>query len=645
MPRGGASRRSRVRASPRFALAVAGFVFSSSSAASAQRLCVAPSAPRVPRGASADRLPAAAAAAKAAAPRCAPMDARVDDVLRDDAARDLDLARVDDASAPAVAVPLETRRACACAAAGFVCRAHALVAARLDRHRARTGTVADPASREPATPAAARLLDVDDATREPADGSRADALAETLCGAPCALDDRPDAGADASGACPRGALADPSAEAACLAPACEAKCAACVTAAADARARRSAPARGGPVLHPPVVARRRDFEDALRTSSREALDAIGRDVSVFEIRAACGEEDACLCAQCLEGGLLAATESGGTPDSEGSTRVRFAATGVGGTYGGGPGPYFGGGGGGGAYYGGGPNPNRYGAASPYPYGAYPHGYGPYRPAAPFPYYGFTPWAVSVYSKTKAWIASSICFWYPWYPACVPRRPIVPGPGAPPRPSGLAPPSPPPPILGAPPSPQPPSGVACGDPSLGELTCDGIPCAGDATCTTTTPQCCCDVTCVDFGDCCADRDACCLGAAGLKAAAARGEGADGGSFTFIGAAARAKARGARRAARARRAANAADERGEGGGPVVAALGRAAPTRARRPGAAVGALTAVERFAFEARPDDAPFREVFAEADDGEGPAPAPAPARDAWNEEEEEEEEEVFDRLE
>ena len=117
MPRGGASRRSRVRASPRFALAVAGFVFSSSSAASAQRLCVAPSAPRVPRGASADRLPAAAAAAKAAAPRCAPMDALVDDVLRDDAARDLDLARVDDASAPAVVVPLETRRACACAAA------------------------------------------------------------------------------------------------------------------------------------------------------------------------------------------------------------------------------------------------------------------------------------------------------------------------------------------------------------------------------------------------------------------------------------------------------------------------------------------------------------------------------------------------
>ena len=69
------------------------------------------------------------------------------------------------------------------------------------------------------------------------------------------------------------------------------------------------------------------------------------------------------------------------------------------------------------------------------------------------------------------------------------------------------------------------------------------------------------------------------------------------------------------------------------------------RGEAPGAAVGALTAVERFAFEARPDDAPFREGLAEADDGEDPRPRPRPPETRNEEEEEEEEEEVFDRLE
>lgn len=58
---------------------------------------------------------------------------------------------------------------------------------------------------------------------------------------------------------------------------------------------------------------------------------------------------------------------------------------------------------------------------------------------------------------------------------------------------------------------------CGDPSLGDLTCNGIPCEGESTCTVTEPQCCCDASCFDFGDCCADRAACC----GVLAGGAQG----------------------------------------------------------------------------------------------------------------------------
>ena len=238
------------------------------------------------------------------------------------------------------------------------------------------------------------------------------------------------------------------------------------------------------------------------------------DIPFDRVRAACGDERACLCAQCLDAALLERipTDDAGRWGGGGSYYGYFsyppAYLGssyayVGSSYGYGPGP--------GQGYGSSYRPVRGGGGYPYP-NPYPGPY-PYPPGY-YPGYGYkVPWHAAVFDKAKAWIASSLCYWNPYYPACrpPPLRPIDPPSGAPPRPGAASP--PPPPILGAPPSPT--GGNTCGDPSLGDLTCSGIPCTGEATCTTTEPQCCCDATCFEFGDRCADRDACCAGAQGIR----------------------------------------------------------------------------------------------------------------------------------
>ena len=88
------------------------------------------------------------------------------------------------------------------------------------------------------------------------------------------------------------------------------------------------------------------------------------------------------------------------------------------------------------------------------------------PAGAVGYY--QPWCVTVFDKTKAFIVSSVCYWNPWYPACIPppRRPIN---NFPPTPNGRNPPpppggNPPPPPNGQPPTP---SGLTCGAASLGK----------------------------------------------------------------------------------------------------------------------------------------------------------------------------------
>ena len=285
---------------------------------------------------------------------------------------------------------------------------------------------------------------------DPGNASRDEDEISALCGAPC----------DAESVCPGGgsAVAARDDARACVAPACAALCSSCVP-----RSRESA------------------------------------GVSLAALRGACGDEHACLCAQCLEEGLLAAPED---DDSEGA-EGRFGLN-----------PYVGPGF---SYsqslyapgYGGyGPNPYRPGVVP----GNTP--YGPY-PGSSYPGWAtHQPWFVSVYSKSKALVLSSLCYWWPFYPAC---RPLPPRPKPPrpfPSPPITAP--PPPPILGSPPMPMP-GPDTCGDPSLGDLTCNGIPCEGESTCTVTEPQCCCDASCFDFGDCCADRAACC----GVLAGGAQG----------------------------------------------------------------------------------------------------------------------------
>ena len=102
------------------------------------------------------------------------------------------------------------------------------------------------------------------------------------------------------------------------------------------------------------------------------------------------------------------------------------------------------------------NPYAYGGLS-YSQSLYAPGYGgygpnnPYRPGGvpgntphgPYPgsyYPGYAvyspPWFVSVYSKSKALVVSSLCYWWPWYPACrpPPPRPIKPPPRPFPKPA-------------------------------------------------------------------------------------------------------------------------------------------------------------------------------------------------------------------
>ena len=335
----------------------------------------------------------------------------------------------------AAAVPSEAQtRACACASVRFACGARRTVRSRASRlRRLRRG--------RPSADA------VSDDTRHRAnelDDDEEEAIA-ALCGAPFC---------EAESVCAENDADADAAKGACVAPVCGALCASCVSSLGL------------------------DQKDA------PSLDAF---------RGACGDEHACLCAQCLEENMLAASE-GARGDASPEGRFGFN-------------PYA---------YGGlsysqslyAPGYGGYGPNNPYRPGGVPGNtpYGPY-PGSYYPGYAVysPPWFVSVYSKSKALVVSSLCYWWPWYPACrpPPPRPIKPPPRPFPSPPMMAP--PPPPILGAPPTP---GVITCGDPSLGDLTCNGIPCEGESTCTVTEPQCCCDASCFDFGDCCADRAACC-----------------------------------------------------------------------------------------------------------------------------------------
>ena len=160
------------------------------------------------------------------------------------------------------------------------------------------------------------------------------------------------------------------AKGACVAPVCGALCASCVSSL-------------GP-----------DQKDA------PSLDAL---------RGACGDEHACLCAQCLEENMLAASEGARGDASQG----RFGFN-----------PYV---------YGGlsysqslyAPGYGGYGPNNPYRPGGVPGNtpYGPY-PGSYYPGYAVysPPWFVSVYSKSNALVVSSLCYWWPWYPACRPPPP-------------------------------------------------------------------------------------------------------------------------------------------------------------------------------------------------------------------------------
>ena len=422
--------------------------------------------------------------------------------------------------------------------------------------------------------------------RDPASRVNAARDAQRLCTPPCEIDldvtqgvcDAPDLRAETEGAC--------------LGPVCHELCAPCVTEAAAAAAH--------------------DHD---------------HDIPFDRVRAACGDERACLCAQCLDAALLERipTDDAGRWGGGGSYYGYFgyppAYLGssyayVGSSYGYGPGP--------GQGYGSSYRPVRGGGGYPYP-NPYPGPY-PYPPGY-YPGYGYkVPWHVAVFDKAKAWIASSLCYWNPYYPACrpPPLRPIDPPSGAPPRPGAASP--PPPPILGAPPSPT--GGNTCGDPSLGDLTCSGIPCTGEATCTTTEPQCCCDATCFEFGDCCADRDACCAGAQGYAAAVIRGgakRDAPFGRPAPVGDNARESRRVAgREPAEATESASASASRARHAVDARTAASEWAPhewaPHAASQSAATSGVTVADRFALADRPDDEPFADFFA-------PAPGPSDARD------------------
>ena len=331
-------------------------------------------------------------------------------------------------------VPTEAAtRTCTCAAVRFVCGAHNTVSARLNRFARTPGTVSDD-----------------------------DDVFTALCGAPC----------DTNSACADDTNAD--ADAACVAPVCEALCGACTL---------------------------------------ELREDRSKDASLDTLRGVCGDEHACLCAQCLEQNLFVET-LGDTSEVIAGYEKNDVILGRFGD----PNDVFTSGYGQSIYA---PGYGGYGSQNPYrpgvgvsanngqldpgfgipgntPYGPYP---GAYYPGWAI----YKPWFVSVYSKSKALVVSSLCYWYPWYPSCFPPPPRPPPDIFPPRPPGNNPSPPPPsPVI----SPSPPVDNTCGDLALGDQTCSGIPCEGDTTCTTGTPQCCCDAGCFDFGDCCADRTACC-----------------------------------------------------------------------------------------------------------------------------------------
>lgn len=342
-------------------------------------------------------------------------------------------------------------RACTCAAAAFICRGPAEVTARLMRQ-----TEAKDRQRAQETSQRTALGGAGESGHDPAAFAVKNNVVETTCGVPCEVPET----------C--GGSAGSDSVKACVGPVCEHACALCV---------------------------------------EEAAGVAGTDdIPLENLVASCGVENACLCSQCLESGLLTKVLPSPTIDGAFTAGQLSRFGGYGGGYGGGGqwgyNPYRGGGAGGPGYggYGAGPTFGPYAGT-----GAYPGGYPGYSyPAGAIGYY--MPWCVTIFDKTKAFIVSSICYWYPFHPSCIPRRPIpIPKPTPPmmrsPPPNGQ-PPSP----AGTPPSPA--GGLTCGDPSLGEQTCSGIPCTGDATCTTTTPQCCCDASCVEFGDCCADQVACC-----------------------------------------------------------------------------------------------------------------------------------------
>ena len=274
----------------------------------------------------------------------------------------------------AAAVPSEAQtRACACASVRFACGARRTVRSRASRlRRLRRG--------RPSADA------VSDDTRHRAnewDDDEEEAIT-ALCGAPFC---------EAESVCAeKDADEKTRAKGACVAPVCGALCASCVSSL-------------GP-----------DQKDA------PSLDAF---------RGACGDEHACLCAQCLEENMLAASE-GARGDASPEGRFGFN-------------PYA---------YGGlsysqslyAPGYGGYGPNNPYRPGGVPGNtpYGPY-PGSYYPGYAVyaPPWFVSVYSKSKALVVSSLCYWWPWYPACrpPPPRPIRPLPRPFPSPPMMAPPTP------------------------------------------------------------------------------------------------------------------------------------------------------------------------------------------------------------
>ena len=420
-------------------------------------------------------------------------------------------------AATARAVPTEAQtRACACASVRFACGARRTVG----RSRARRLEASALANAD------AEDVDARHRTEEDAYEDDDEDVLSALCGAPC----------DAESFCAGGASFSADADSMCVAPVCGELCSSCVSGLRD-----SAP----------------------------SLDAL---------RGACGDEHACLCAQCLEEGLLAASEGQTRKAREQEGRFGF----IPGSY-----PYYGQSLYAPGYGGYGPNPYRPGGVpGNTPYGPYPGSYYPGWAVHP-------PWFVSVYSKSKALVVSSLCYWWPWYPACrpPPPRPIRPPPRPFPSPPMMAPPTP---IL-APPTPGP---STCGDASLGDLTCNGIPCEGESTCTVTEPQCCCDASCLEFGDCCADRAACCGvlsgGTQGYSAGMESKEAKARDDFrAFLEAGARRK-RGARRrrangaADAAANAADAAAERVPVPGPLLD------PIRARVAAASTNAPAATETF---------------------------------------------------